>query len=161
MLRRATIPLPKSFRRLRLQAAPGPLAHSGRNGYWNCRLRADNSLEACAEGARLVEGQSRTKRFERSLRNESATFETFYEPFARRLAADLSREGSLLLIVFDSSSVGRGCAALPAWRERKTRQRAHRLEANRGPFKRGLDRGPRWGLSRSRRPVPHPRDFWD
>ncbi len=58
--------------------------------------------------------QSRTKRFERFLRNESTTFEAFYEPFARKLVSDLSKEGAPLLVVFDSSSVGRGCAALMA-----------------------------------------------
>lgn len=61
-----------------------------------------------------TKAQSRTKRFERFLRNESTTFEAFYEPFARRLVSDLSKKGAPLLIVFDSSSVGRGCAALMA-----------------------------------------------
>lgn len=76
----------------------------GRTTLSKLSLKAPDSTKA----------QSRTKRFERFLRNESATFETFYEPFARRLAADLSKEGAPLLIVFDSSSVGRGCAALMA-----------------------------------------------
>jgi hypothetical protein len=41
-----------------------------------------------------TKAQSRTKRFERFLRNESTTFETFYEPFARRLVSGLSKEDS-------------------------------------------------------------------
>ena len=61
-----------------------------------------------------TKAQSRTKRFERFLRNESATLATFYEPFARKVTADLSKEGAPLLIVFDSSAVGRGCATLMA-----------------------------------------------
>jgi len=58
--------------------------------------------------------QSRTKRFERFLRNKRTTFQRFYDPFVRSLLEDLSSEGRPLLIVFDSSSVGRGCGALMA-----------------------------------------------
>lgn len=76
----------------------------GRTTLSKLSLKAPDSTKA----------QSRTKRFERFLRNESATFEKFYEPFARKLASDLSKEGAPLLIVFDSSAVGRGCAALMA-----------------------------------------------
>lgn len=61
-----------------------------------------------------TKAQSRTKRFERFLRNEGTTFETFFEPFARQLAEDLTEEGAPLLLVFDTSAVGRGCAALVA-----------------------------------------------
>lgn len=61
-----------------------------------------------------TKAQSRTKRFERFLRDESTTFGAFYEPFARKLVSDLSKKGAPLLIVFDSSSIGRGCAALMA-----------------------------------------------
>jgi hypothetical protein len=52
--------------------------------------------------------QTRTKRFERFLQNERTTFHRLYEPFARSLFEDLSSEGRPLLIVFESSSVGRG-----------------------------------------------------
>lgn len=58
--------------------------------------------------------QSRTKRFERFLRNERTTFRQFYEPFARELIEELSSEDRPLLIVFDGSSVGRGGATLMA-----------------------------------------------
>jgi len=80
---------------------------SGRTTLSKLAMKAPDSTKA----------QSRTKRFERFLRNESATFETFYEPFARKLAFDLSKKGSPLLIVFDSSAV-RSWAALgvAAWR---------------------------------------------
>lgn len=70
-----------------------------------------------------TKAQSRTKRFARFLRNEATQFATFYEPFARMVAADCSAADCLtdgrsretpLLIVFDSSAVGRGCAVLMA-----------------------------------------------
>ena len=61
-----------------------------------------------------TKAQSRTKRFERFLRNDKSTFETFFEPFARQLAEDLTSEGAPLLLAFDVSAVGRGCAALMA-----------------------------------------------
>jgi len=61
-----------------------------------------------------TKAQSRKKRFERFLRNGRSTFETYFEPFARQLAEDLTFEGAPLLLVFDVSAVGRGCAALVA-----------------------------------------------
>lgn len=61
-----------------------------------------------------TKAQSRTKRFERFLRNDKSTFETFFEPFARQLVEDLTSEGAPLLLVFDVSAVGRGCATLMA-----------------------------------------------
>ena len=80
-----------------------------------------------------TKAQSRTKRFARFLRNEATEFATFYEPFARMVAADCSAADysasdcsapacltdgrsheTPLLIVFDSSAVGRGCAVLMA-----------------------------------------------
>ena len=61
-----------------------------------------------------TKAQSRTKRFERFLRNDKSTFETYFEPFARQLAEDLTGEGAPLLLVFDVSAVGRGCAVLMA-----------------------------------------------
>jgi hypothetical protein len=76
----------------------------GRTTLSKLSLKAPDSTKA----------QSRTKRFERFLRNERSCFETFYEPFARKLASDLSKKGAPVLIVFDSSSVGRGCTALMA-----------------------------------------------
>jgi len=80
-----------------------------------------------------TKAQSRTKRFARFLRNEATEFATFYEPFARMVASDCSASDcsasdcsasdcltdgrsheTPLLIVFDSSAVGRGCAVLMA-----------------------------------------------
>ena len=85
-----------------------------------------------------TKAQSRTKRFARFLRNDATQFATFYEPFARMVAADCSAADcsaadcsapassapacltdgrsheTPLLIVFDSSAVGRGCAVLMA-----------------------------------------------
>jgi len=61
-----------------------------------------------------TKAQSRTKRFERFLRSERTTQETFFEPFARKVAKALCEEGQPLLMVFDSSAVGRGCATLMA-----------------------------------------------
>lgn len=58
--------------------------------------------------------ESRAKRFTRFLKNERTTFETFYLPFARTVAASLSEAGSPLLVVFDGSPVGRGCACMMA-----------------------------------------------
>lgn len=76
----------------------------GRTTLSKLSLKAPDSTKA----------QSRTKRFERFLRNERTRFDTFYEPFARRVTSDLSKRGTPLLIVFDSSAVGRGCATLMA-----------------------------------------------
>lgn len=61
-----------------------------------------------------TKAQSRTKRFERFLRNEHTTSERFFDPFAREVAEALTEEGQPLLVVFDSSWVGRGCATLMA-----------------------------------------------
>lgn len=57
--------------------------------------------------------ESRAKRFTRLLKNKRTTFETFYLPFAREMAASMA-EGGPLLVVFDGSAVGRGCACLMA-----------------------------------------------
>jgi hypothetical protein len=53
---------------------------------------------------------SRVKRFERFLKNERVTQETFFLPFAEALLASLP-EGPLVLVM-DASEVGRGCLAL-------------------------------------------------
>ena len=57
---------------------------------------------------------SRAKRFTRFLKNERTTFETFYLPFARDVATSLWQSGMPLLVVFDGSPVGRGCACMMA-----------------------------------------------
>ena len=61
-----------------------------------------------------TKAQSRTKRFARFLRREGSTQATFFEPFAREMVRTLCKGGYPLLVVFDSSSVGRGCATLMA-----------------------------------------------
>ena len=61
-----------------------------------------------------TKAQSRTTRFERFLRSERTPAERFFDPFARKLVSDLTAEGHPLLVVFDGSSVGRGCATLVA-----------------------------------------------
>jgi len=53
---------------------------------------------------------SRVKRFERFLKNQRVTQETFFLPFARALLASLP-EGPLVLVM-DASQLGRGCLAL-------------------------------------------------
>ena len=53
--------------------------------------------------------ESRTKRFERFVRNQSITAETYYLPYARALLASLPDP---LVLVMDASEVGRGCLAL-------------------------------------------------
>jgi len=53
---------------------------------------------------------SRVKRFERFLKNERITQESFFLPFAEALLASLP-EGPLVLVM-DASEVGRGCLAL-------------------------------------------------
>ncbi len=58
--------------------------------------------------------ESRAKRFTRFLKNERTTVEAFYLPFARQVAASLAQAGGPLLIVFDGSPVGRGCACMMA-----------------------------------------------
>ena len=57
--------------------------------------------------------ESRTKRFTRFLQNQETTYERFFLPFARDLVVALSQEQPLL-VVFDGSAVGRGCATLMA-----------------------------------------------
>lgn len=54
--------------------------------------------------------ESRLKRFERFLRNERVTEETFFIPFAQALLASLP-PGPLVLVM-DASDLGRGCLAL-------------------------------------------------
>jgi hypothetical protein len=54
--------------------------------------------------------ESRVKRFERFLKNERVTQESFFLPFARALLASLP-QGPLVLVM-DASEVGRGCLAL-------------------------------------------------
>ena len=61
-----------------------------------------------------TKAQSRTKRFERFLRSERTTAELLFDPFAGKLAGDLTAKDQPLLVVFDGSSVGRGCATLMA-----------------------------------------------
>ena len=57
--------------------------------------------------------ESRTKRFTRLLQNERITRERFFMPYAQQMIETLS-EGQPLLVVFDGSTVGRGCATLMA-----------------------------------------------
>ncbi len=54
--------------------------------------------------------ESRVKRFERFLKNQRVTQESFFLPFARALLASLP-EGPLVMVM-DASDVGRGCLAL-------------------------------------------------
>jgi len=66
-----------------------------------------------AVASKLPDGKqrdSRVKRFERFLKNERVTQETFFLPFAEALLASLP-EGPLVLVM-DASEVGRGCLAL-------------------------------------------------
>lgn len=56
--------------------------------------------------------QSRVRRFERFLKNERITQETFFVPFAQALLASLP--AGPLVLVMDASEVGRGCLALVA-----------------------------------------------
>jgi hypothetical protein len=66
-----------------------------------------------AVASKLPDGkqrQSRVKRFERFLKNERITQETFFLPFAEALLASLP-EGPVVLVM-DASEVGRGCLAL-------------------------------------------------
>lgn len=57
--------------------------------------------------------ESRVKRFTRFIQNRRITYEGFYMPFARDVVVSLSA-GQPLLVVFDGSTVGRGCATLMA-----------------------------------------------
>lgn len=60
-----------------------------------------------------TKAESRTKRFSRFIQNERITYEAFFMPYARELAVALSQKQPLLL-VFDGSALGRGCAVLMA-----------------------------------------------
>ena len=55
---------------------------------------------------------SRVKRFERFLKNQHITQETFFLPFAQALLAGLPPASGPLVLVMDASDVGRGCLAL-------------------------------------------------
>lgn len=57
--------------------------------------------------------QSRVKRFSRFLKNENITYQGFFLPYAQALLQNLAQHQPLLLI-FDGSTVGRGCAVLMA-----------------------------------------------
>jgi hypothetical protein len=57
--------------------------------------------------------ESRVKRFSRFIQNERVTYEAFFMPFARDLVGSLSIKQPLL-VVFDGSALGRGCAVLMA-----------------------------------------------
>ena len=54
--------------------------------------------------------ESRTKRFERWLRNKAVESETFFLPFAKALLLSLSH--APLVLVIDGSIIGRGCLTL-------------------------------------------------
>lgn len=56
---------------------------------------------------------SRAKRFSRFINNKRITIEAFFIPYAEALIETLS-ENQPLLVVFDASAVGRGCATLVA-----------------------------------------------
>ena len=60
-----------------------------------------------------TKAESRVKRFTRFIQNERITFETFFLPFAQELIATLASRQPLL-VVFDGSALGRGCATLMA-----------------------------------------------
>jgi hypothetical protein len=60
-----------------------------------------------------TKAESRLKRFSRLLNSEETSFERYYLPWARQLAASLS-QGRPLVLVFDGSAVGRGAAMLMA-----------------------------------------------
>lgn len=57
--------------------------------------------------------ESRIRRFSRLIKNERITPDRFYQPFAQTLAERLSQHQPLL-VIFDGSGVGRGCATLMA-----------------------------------------------
>ena len=57
--------------------------------------------------------ESRVKRFSRFLQNQAVTYEAFFMPLAREVVVSLST-GQPLLVVFDGSALGRGCAVLMA-----------------------------------------------
>lgn len=60
-----------------------------------------------------AKAESRTKRFSRLIKNGRITMEAFFMPYAQAVIETLS-ENRPLLIVFDASAVGRGCATLMA-----------------------------------------------
>ena len=57
--------------------------------------------------------ESRVKRFTRFIQNQRITYEAFFMPFARDVVVSLSINQPLL-VVFDGSALGRGCATLMA-----------------------------------------------
>ena len=57
--------------------------------------------------------ESRVKRFTRFIQNQALTYKAFFMPCARDVVVSLSTKGPLL-VVFDGSALGRGCAVLMA-----------------------------------------------
>ena len=57
--------------------------------------------------------ESRVKRFTRFIQNQTVTYESFFMPCARDVVVSLSAKQPLL-VVFDGSALGRGCAVLMA-----------------------------------------------
>ena len=57
--------------------------------------------------------ESRVKRFSRFIQNQAVTYEAFFMPFARDVVVSLATNQPLL-VVFDGSTLGRGCAVLMA-----------------------------------------------
>ena len=57
--------------------------------------------------------ESRIKRMTRFIQNEGVSYRAFYLPYAREVVAALAGKGPLLLI-FDGSALGRGCATMMA-----------------------------------------------
>lgn len=60
-----------------------------------------------------TKNESRTKRFSRFIGNKRITIEEFFMPYAEALIETLS-QNQPLLVVFDASAMGRGCATLMA-----------------------------------------------
>jgi hypothetical protein len=60
-----------------------------------------------------AKAESRVKRYTRLLQNENVTETAYFTPFARDVAQALAQRGTLC-VVFDGSTVGRGCITLMA-----------------------------------------------
>lgn len=69
--------------------------------------------EIAAKAPDHAKAESRIKRYSRFLQNEKVTYEGFFLPFLPELLAALAQRGPLV-IVFDGSTLGRGCVVLMA-----------------------------------------------
>ena len=75
--------------------------------------RRTNLTQIAPKAPDRAKAESRIKRYSRFLQNEAITYEIYFTPFIEELIEALAQRQTLAL-VFDGSTLGRGCIALMA-----------------------------------------------